>query len=514
MTTIAQPAGASTPDAAPRHVRVGILGAGFAGLGAAIRLQEEGVEDFVVWERDADVGGTWWANTYPGCQCDIPSHLYSFSFALNPEWRRTYATQPEIRRYLQDVTERFGLRRRIRFGCAVTAATWDDEHDRWHVETTRGPYTADVLIVAPGPLSEPSIPDLPGLATFAGTTFHTATWNHDHDLTGRRVAVVGTGASAIQAVPQIQPHVDRLAVFQRTPPWVVPHGDRPISDRERRVYRRLPPLQRAVRAGVYAGRELLVPGLAYRPRLMKLVERLARRHLERQVPDPALRARLTPAYAIGCKRILPSNRWYPAITQPNVDVVTDAIAGVEPGGIRTAGGALHAVDTIIFATGFFVTDIRLASIVRGRGGRLLADAWQGSPQAYRGTTVAGFPNLFFLVGPNTGLGHNSIVFMIEAQLAYVMDALRTMRARRASRLEVRDEAQAAYNERLQGRLSRTVWNTGGCASWYLDANGRNSTIWPDFTWRYWGQMRRFDPAAYRLTTAPARAPRAEPFVTA
>jgi cation diffusion facilitator CzcD-associated flavoprotein CzcO len=497
-----------------RHVRVGIIGAGFAGLGAAIRLKREGVDDFVVWERDADVGGTWWANTYPGCQCDIPSHLYSFSFAPNPEWRRTYATQPEIRRYLQDVTDRFALRAHIRLGCAVTAAAWDEANHRWTVETADGAFTADLLIAAPGPLSEPSVPALPGLETFAGTTFHTAGWNHEHDLAGRRVAVIGTGASAIQAVPQIQPLVDRLAVFQRTPPWVVGHGDRPISDRERRVYRRLPALQRAVRAAVYAGSELLVPGLAYRPRLMKLVERLARRHLERQVADPQLRERLTPAYAIGCKRILPSNRWYPAITQPNVDVVTDAIARVEPDGIRTADGALHEADTIIFATGFVVTDIRLAAIVRGREGRLLADAWNGSPQAYRGTTVAGFPNLFFLVGPNTGLGHNSIVFMIEAQLAYVMDALRTMRERGARRLEVRADAQAAYNERLQERLRRTVWNTGGCSSWYLDRNGRNSTIWPDFTWRFWGQMRRFDAAAYDLTATPAPAPAPEPAVRA
>jgi cation diffusion facilitator CzcD-associated flavoprotein CzcO len=397
----------TTNDA--RHVRVGILGAGFAGLGMAIRLKQQGEDDFVVWERDPDVGGTWWANRYPGCQCDVPSHLYSFSFAPNPEWRRTYAPQPEIQAYIRRVTDEFGLWPHIRLSCAVTEARWDDAAHVWRVATEQGDYTAEVVVAAPGPLSEPSTPDLPGLDGFEGTIFHTAAWNHDHDLTGRRVAVIGTGASAIQVVPEIQPVVEHLAVFQRTPPWVVPHGDRPISERERRVFRRVPAVQRAIRTGVYLGRELLVPGLAYRPRLMGFVERLARRHLNRQVPDPDLRARLTPDYAIGCKRILPSNRWYPAVTQPNVAVVTAGIASVRPDGIVDARGELHQVDTIVFATGFHVTDIRLATLTTGTGGQRLSEVWDGSPQAYRGTSVAGFPNLFFLVGPNTGLGHNSIV---------------------------------------------------------------------------------------------------------
>jgi cation diffusion facilitator CzcD-associated flavoprotein CzcO len=288
-----------TAAAPRRHVRVGIIGAGFAGLGMAIRLRQAGIEDFVVWERDADVGGTWWANTYPGCQCDVPSHLYSFSFAPNPDWRRTYATQPEIEGYVRKLTGDFGLWPHIRLDCAVTDAAWDDERHVWRVQTEGGAYTADVLVAAPGPLSEPSIPDIPGLDTFEGTTFHTAAWNHDHDLTNRRVAVIGTGASAIQAVPEIQPQVEHLTVFQRTPPWVVPHGDRPINDWEREIFRRAPAVQRAIRTGVYLGRELLVPGLAYRPRLMDLVEKLARRHLSRQVRDPDLRRRLTPSYAIG-----------------------------------------------------------------------------------------------------------------------------------------------------------------------------------------------------------------------
>jgi cation diffusion facilitator CzcD-associated flavoprotein CzcO len=502
MTATADPLTDPRTDAGtePRHVHVGIVGAGFAGLGMAIKLKQSGVEDFVVWERDADIGGTWWANTYPGCQCDIPSHLYSFSFALNPDWGRTYAPQPEIERYLQTVTDQYDVRPHIRTSCAMTDARWDDANDRWHVTTEGGDYTADVLIAAPGPLSEPSIPDLEGLDSFEGTTFHTANWNHEHDLTGKRVAVIGTGASAIQAVPAIQPQVEALTVFQRTPPWVIPHRDRPITDAERRIYKRLPPLQRAVRAAVYFGRELLVPGLVYRPQIMNGLQKIAERHLRKQVADPELRRKLTPAYALGCKRILPSNRWYPAVTQPNVDVVTDGIDHVRPDGIVDANGELHQVDTIVFATGFHVTDIRIAHRLTGADDRKLSDVWDGSPRAYRGTAVAGFPNLFFLVGPNTGLGHNSIVFMIEAQVAYVMDALEHMRDGSATRLEVKQHVQDAYNEHLQRKLATTVWNTGGCSSWYLDRNGRNATIWPDFTFRFWGRMRRFDPQAYALAT--------------
>jgi cation diffusion facilitator CzcD-associated flavoprotein CzcO len=488
----------------PRHVRVGILGAGFGGLGTAIRLKQRGDDDFLVFERAADVGGTWWANTYPGCQCDIPSHLYSFSFAPNPDWTRTYPKQPELRDYLRRTAERFGVYDRCRLNTEVTAATWDAGADLWRLDTSGGPYTAEVLVAAPGPLSEPSIPDLPGIDRFEGTVFHTATWNHDHDLRGRRVAVVGTGASAIQAVPHVAEQAAHLDVIQRTPPWVVPHRDRPISRLERALYRRIPPLQRLVRAGVYFSRELLVPGLVYRPQLLKLVEKVARGHIAKQVPDPELRAKVTPDYTIGCKRILPSNHWYPALGRDNVELVTDGIAEIRPGGYVTTDGTLHEVDTIIFATGFHVTDIPLADIVTGAGGEKLSEVWQRSPQAYRGTAMAGFPNLFLLVGPNVGLGHNSIVFMIEAQLNYVLGALDAMRERRAGRVEVKQAAIEAYNDHLQSRMADTVWNSGGCASWYIDANGKNTTIWPDFTFTFWRQTREFDAAAYELTPVRAR----------
>jgi cation diffusion facilitator CzcD-associated flavoprotein CzcO len=491
--------------AATQHdFRIAILGAGFGGLGMAIRLRQKGIEDFVVFERDEEVGGTWWANTYPGCQCDIPSHLYSYSFALNPEWTRTYPLQPEIRDYLRECADRYGVRPHLRLGCAVQRAEWDEEASAWRLETTDGTFTAGMVIAAPGALSEPRMPEIPGLEDFAGTMFHTAAWNHDHDLTGRKVAVVGTGASAIQTVPRIQPIAEHVTVFQRTPPWVVPHRDRPITDFERALYRRVPAAQRTVRSAVYLGRELLVTGLAYRPQLMNVLQKAAEGHLAKQVPDPELRAKLTPDYVLGCKRILPSNEWYPAITQPNVELVPSAVTEVRPEGVVGADGVLREVDTLIFATGFHVTDVPFAQFIRGRDGASLDELWQGSPAAYRGAAVPGFPNLFWIVGPNTGLGHSSMVFMIEAQINYLLDALETMERSGAAEVEVRRDAYEAYNAYLQSRLDGTVWSTGGCSSWYLDANGRNATIWPDFTFRFWEQTRQFDAPAYELRPVSGR----------
>ena len=492
-----------------RQFRVAIVGAGFGGLGMAIRLKQSGSSDFVVFERDSEVGGTWWANTYPGCQCDIPSHLYSYSFAPNAEWSRTYPLQPEIREYLRDCCDRFGVRAHIRFQCPVRLAEWDELDGVWRIDTPDGQFTAQMLIGAPGPLSEPSIPSLPGIEDFPGVAFHTAQWDHSQDMTGRNVAAVGTGASAIQTVPEIQPLVNRLVIFQRTAPWVVPHRDRPITEFERRLYRRVPAAQRTVRTMVYLSRELLVPGLVFRPQLMNTVQKMAEGHLAKQVPDEAIRAELTPNYVIGCKRILPSNKWYPAITRPNVDVVASGVTSFTPDGVVAADGSVHEVDTVIFATGFHVTETAFSDVIRGRGGALLSDVWDGSPQAYRGAAMPDFPNLFLLVGPNTGLGHNSIVFMIEAQLNYLMGALEAMERHGATRIEVRPDACDAYNQHVQARLDGTVWNTGGCASWYIDRNGRNSTIWPYFTWRFWQQTRRFDEVAYELT-APAPASLPEP----
>jgi cation diffusion facilitator CzcD-associated flavoprotein CzcO len=482
------------------RVDIAVIGAGFSGLGTAIRLRRQGIDDFVVLERHDDVGGTWWANTYPGCACDVPSHLYSFSFAPNPEWSQTYSPQPEIRAYLQRLAQEHDLYRSIRLGTAVTEAAWDEDRGRWTLQTSDGPVSARVLIAGMGPLTEPSIPDLPGLDTFEGTVFHSARWNHDHDVTGERVAAIGTGASAIQFVPEIQPRVAQLHVFQRTPPWVMPHTNRRITDRERKLYRRIPALQKAVRAGVYTGREVLVLGFVKNPRLMAVPERISRRHMRAQIRDPELRARVTPDYTIGCKRILPSNRWYPALVEANVELVTQAITHVRPRSVVTADGAEREVDTIIFGTGFHVADMPIGEWVRGRGGKRLVDVWEGSPRAHLGSMVAGFPNLFLLLGPNTGLGHSSMVYMIESQINHVIDALRVMRQRGAAVAEVTPEAQAAYSEEMQAKLETTVWNTG-CQSWYLDATGRNPTVWPDWTWRFRMRTRRFDPAEHTLRAA-------------
>ncbi len=482
----------------PRHIRVAIVGAGFSGLGMAIRLRQKGIDDFVVLERAADVGGTWRDNTYPGCACDVPSHLYSFSFALNPNWSRWFSPQQEILDYLRWCAGHFGVTPHICWNEEVIDASWDEDEQRWRITTSSGQLTAQVLVLGNGPLSEPSIPPIPGLACFEGTLFHSARWDHSHDLAGERVAVIGTGASAVQFVPRIQPYVGHLTLFQRTPPWVLPRQDRPISGRQRALFRALPLAQHLVRTAIYWQRELLVPGFVYRPRLMKGAERLALQHLASQVADPVLRAKLTPSYPMGCKRILLSDDFYPALTQDNVEVVTERICEVRTSSIVTQDGREHTVDTIILATGFHVTDMPAARYVRGRDGLVLADAWRDGPRAYLGTTVVGFPNLFLLIGPNTGLGHSSMVFMIESQIAYILDCLRIMNRRRVQAVEVRPDVQQSFNYEMQRRMQGTVW-TSGCASWYLDAGGYNSTLWPGFTWEYRWRTCRFDPANYVLT---------------
>ncbi len=490
------PAHAHDGDA-PEHVRVAIVGGGFAGLGLAIQLREAGIEDFVVLERADDVGGTWQANTYPGCQCDIPSHLYSFSFAPNPDWSRTYSLQPEIWDYLRDLAERHGLHRHIRFGRELTGAAWDEDAQHWRVTTSHGSWTAQVLVNATGPLSQPQVPRIRGLRRFEGKLFHSAAWDHAHALDGERVAVIGTGASAIQFVPQIAGRVSRMHVFQRTAPWILPHTDRPTTRAERRLYKTLPFVQKAVRSAIYWARESLALGYVKDPRFMAGAEQLAKLHLRKQVADPELRRALTPDFRLGCKRVLLSNHWYPALARPNVEVVTEGIREIRGKTIVLADGSERAVDTIILGTGFHVTDPPTARLVRGRDGRTLAEAGATGIQAYRGVTFSGLPNFFSIIGPNTGLGHNSMIYMIESHLRYVLDALRVMDERRIATFEVRPEAMAAYNARIQAKMRRTVWMSG-CASWYLDANGDNVTLWPDFTFRFRHHTRRFDTGAYVL----------------
>jgi cation diffusion facilitator CzcD-associated flavoprotein CzcO len=490
------------------HVHeVVIVGAGFGGLGMAIRLKQEGMDDFVVIERGDDVGGTWWANSYPGCQCDIPSNLYSFSFARNPDWDRAYPMRDQILEYLRHCAERFGILPHIRLSCELLGATWVAAAQRWELETSDGPLAARVLLAAPGLLSEPSTPRLPGIERFEGNAFHTANWDHSDDLSGRRVALLGSGATAVQVVPEIQPRVGRLHLFQRTPPWVIPHTDHPVAHGMRDLYRRVPALQKLSRAGTYALRESLAFGITRDRRWLKTTELNARLHLRRQVPDPELRRRLTPDYEIFCKRIILSNRWYPALQALNVDLVSSGVQEIREHSVVDGDGVEREIDTLIFATGFKPAELPIAERIRGHDGNSLAELWQGSPQAYLGTTVAGFPNLLFFYGPNLNLGHSSIVYMLESQIAYALDALRTMLLRGAAEFEVRPEVQAAYNEEMQERLAETVWNTGGCGSWYIDRNGRNSIQWPGFTFEYRRRTRRFDAESYRLS-APVTAPAA------
>lgn len=481
--------------------QVAIIGSGFGGLGTAIRLKQEGIEDFIIFERAGDVGGTWRDNTYPGCACDVESHLYSFSFAPNPDWSRSFSPQPEIWSYLKRCAHDFGVLPHIRFHHAVRETMWDETAQHWRIETSKGSYTASVLVMAAGALSAPVVPHLPGLETFEGKAFHSARWDHDYDLAGRRVAVIGTGASAVQFVPKIQPEVGSLYLFQRTPPWIIPRSDRTLSEFEHRLFRRFPLAQRAARSSIYLFRELFL--LPFRHRwLAGQVERVARRHLERSIPDAKLRAKLVPDYSIGCKRILISNDYLPSLMRPNVEVVTEGIAQVRSHSIVDCSGAERPVDAIIFGTGFQVTDPPLAGHVRGREGRTLSEVWAGSPQAHIGTTVAGFPNLFILLGPNTGLGHNSVVYMIEAQIEHLLAALEHMRRRVASAIEPRPEAQTAFVADVQKRMKGTAWVAGRCMSWYLDSTGRNSTLWPDFSWRFRRRATHLNTDEYVLSFPP------------
>jgi cation diffusion facilitator CzcD-associated flavoprotein CzcO len=430
-----------------------------------------------VLEKADRLGGTWRDNTYPGCGCDVPSLVYSFSFAQSPDWSRSFAGQPEIQAYLERTAEDYKVTDRIHFGTEVKNARWNDDTQRWHLDTSGGEYTARVLVAGAGPLHEPNLPDVPGLDSFEGNVFHSARWDHDYDLTGKKVAVVGTGSSAIQFVPEIQPKTERLYLFQRTAPWVLPKLDRPTSEAQKKLFRRVPALQRAARNALYTTLEL-VQLAQRRPRVMQRVQKVGLRYLASEVKDPELRRTLTPRFTLGCKRILLSNTYYRALQQPNAEVVPHALRQVRANSVIGADGIEREVDAIIFGTGFHVTDMPIGERVHGPDGRSLADVWQGSPRAYLGTSVAGFPNLFMLIGPNTGNGHTSAIVLIEAQLDYLLGALRQMRERGLASVDLKPDVQAAYNERVQAALAGTVWNAGGCKSYYLDRNGTNSTIYP------------------------------------
>ncbi|WP_328387237.1 flavin-containing monooxygenase [Nocardia sp. NBC_00416] len=484
-------------SSAAEHRHIVVVGAGFSGIGLAVRLREAGFDDLLILEQADDLGGTWRANTYPGCACDVPSPLYSYSFAPNPDWSRTYGTQPEILEYLRSVAVRFDVIRHIRFGTEMLDARWDDGRSHWRIETSRGTVTADFLVSATGLFAEAKYPDLPGLDTFAGTSFHSLHWDHDHDMTGRRVAVIGTGAAAVQFIPRIQPQVAGLVVFQRSAPWIIPRLDRRTSRLERLLLREFPPAGAAMRGGWFLAVESFGLVGFVDKRFRHPFEMLGKLQLLRQVRDAALRRRLTPDYMIGCKRALFSDAYLPALDRPNVDVVTDGIAQVRPRSIVTRGGAEYPVDTIIHGTGFCALPSAFERFA-GREGLSIADLYSQQPQSYLGTTLAGFPNFFCTLGPFGAAGNQSAIFMIESQIAYIVDALSTARRRSARRVELKPGVQDAFLDEMARRSVSTVWVSGGCTSYYQTPDGRNAGLYPNWSFEYRSRTRQFDLDAYTI----------------
>ncbi|SDS47621.1 Predicted flavoprotein CzcO associated with the cation diffusion facilitator CzcD [Halopseudomonas sabulinigri] len=467
-----------------------IVGSGFAGIGMAIQLDRAGISDFLIVEKAAEVGGTWRDNHYPGAGCDVPSHLYSYSFEPRTNWPHKYARQPEIHAYLQHCVSKYQLRSRLRLNCELSSAEFDEAEGHWRVTTATGDTLhCRALITGCGQLNRPLMPKLDGIEQFAGAAFHSARWQPDVALSGKRVAVIGTGASAIQFVPQIVPQVASLDLFQRSAPYVLPKDDREYDAKHRARLQRFAWLHQLDRAWQYCTHEVRALGFVYFPSLVKHSEKSALKHLHKQIRDPQKRAALTPDYPMGCKRILISNNYYPALAQDKVALVTDPIDCVVPDGIKTRDGQIHPADVIIYGTGFAATEFLAPLRITGLQGRDLSSEWQRGAEAYKGISASGFPNLFMLYGPNTNLGHNSIVYMLESQFRYVVQCLQTLRRRRLRYLDVRSDVQLSYNQRLQHNAKRTVW-AQGCSSWYLTAEGKQTVNWPGFTFAYRHQTRK------------------------
>jgi cation diffusion facilitator CzcD-associated flavoprotein CzcO len=473
------------------------VGGGFGGVGAAVMLRRAGYTDLTVFEKGERLGGVWNYNTYPGLACDVPSHLYEYSFAPNHRWSRRYSPGPEIQAYLEDVARRFGVADQVRLETEVQRATFDEARNRWILETTRGEHEADALIAACGQLSVPRVPELPGLDSFAGPAFHTARWDHDVELAGKRVAVIGSGCTAIQVVPAIQPTVEHLDVYQRSPGWTLPRGDFAFKPRTQRLLERFPVLQRLDRRATYAFMEFATTGMTRHRWMLTPLRAAARGQIRRQVKDSELRRKVTPTDEVGCKRVMLTDDWYPALGQPNVDVITDPISEITPTGIRTAAGAERPADVLVLATGFRTQDFVAPMEIVGRDAQTLDQAWNGLPRAYLGMTVPGFPNMFLLYGPNTNGGAGSVIDVHEFAMEHVIGALRQIDAAGARSIELRPEASEAFDRELREALAGTVWHTG-CTSWYLDSQGNNPNNWP---WR-WNEYRRrasqLEPGMYEL----------------
>jgi cation diffusion facilitator CzcD-associated flavoprotein CzcO len=475
-----------------------VVGAGFGGVGAITLLRRAGYDDVTVFERGERVGGVWHHNTYPGAACDVPSHLYEFSFAPNPRWSRRFAPQAEIQAYLEDVARRHGVLDRIRTSTEVQEARWDGERGRWVLQTSAGPHEADVLLTACGQLSVPTVPPLPGLDSFEGPAFHTARWRHDIDLAGRRVAVVGTGCSAIQVVPAIQPIVEHVDVYQRSPGWTIPKMDFAYSERAQRLFERFPVLQRLDRTAIFAFMELGAAAMTGRGWLMPPFRAVARRQITKAIADPELRDKVTPSDEVGCKRVMLTDEWYPTLTRPNVELVADRIAEVTPNGIRAEDGTERPADVLVLATGFQSHGFVAPMEVVGAEGRSLAEEWAHVARAYLGMSVPGFPNLFLLYGPNTNGGTGSVIYTIEAAMAHVIAALDELARADARSIELRRETLEAFDRELREALAGTVWHSG-CTNWYVDENGNDPNQWPWLWSTYRRRTERIEPGTYELT---------------
>jgi cation diffusion facilitator CzcD-associated flavoprotein CzcO len=478
-------------------VSIAVVGGGFGGVGAVTMLKRAGYEDVTVFEKAPRVGGVWHHNTYPGAACDVPSHLYEFSFAPNPRWSRRYAPQPEIQDYLEDVACRHGVLDRIKTGVEVQRASWDQDRGGWVLQTSAGEHRADVLLTACGQLSVPKVPPLPGLESFSGPWFHTARWRHDVPLEGKRVAVIGTGCSAIQVVPAIQPIVQQLDVYQRSPGWTFPRMNFAYSERAKRLFERFPAVQRLDRKANFAFHELGAMAMTSRPRLLGAFRAVGKRQINKAIEDRGLRAKVTPTDEIGCKRVMLTDDWYPSLAKPNVELITDRIEAITGSGVRTSEGSERPADVLVLATGFKTHGFVAPLEIVGRDGRTLVEEWAEVPRAYLGLSVPGFPNMFLIYGPNTNGGTGSVIYTIEAGMAHVIAALRGLELTHAQTIEVRRQAAEDFDRELRAALAETVWHTG-CTSWYLDENGNDPNQWP---W-LWSDYRRrageLAPGAYEL----------------
>lgn len=474
-----------------------IIGAGFSGICMAIKLKQTGLNNFIILERNPQLGGTWYDNHYPGAACDVQSHLYSFSFEPKADWSRMFGPQQEILQYMEHCTEKYGINSHFQFNTSVSSTVFNDDTSTWTITDNKGnTYTANAVIGCSGGLSQPAMPHIKGIDTFKGKTFHSAKWDNTYDLKGKNIAIIGTGASAIQIVPAVAEEVKELFLFQRTPPWIMPKPDREMSGFEKKLFKAAPFMQGLFRGYLYWVHEAMAAGFVTNPAILKFAQGMAKRHMKKAVKDEALQAKLTPTYTMGCKRILISNDYYPALTRSNVHVETNAITEVNESGVKTADGTQHNVDAIVYATGFHASDGVMAFDIKGKNGLDIHEAWHNGAEAYLGTTVAGFPNLFFIVGPNTGLGHSSMLLMIEAQVQYIMEGIKAIRANQWKHINLKLAVQQAYNNEIQNELTKTVWQSGGCTSWYQNKSGKNVTLWPGYTFTFMKRTKKFEADKY------------------